>query len=54
MTGGFTGAGSIPVVERPMLAGLPKGVPDKLRRRKRVREAALRVVGRLLGEAACP
>lgn len=51
MSGGFTGAGAIPAVDRPMLVAMLKGVkvPDK--KRKLVKEEAARIVRHLLGEA---
>lgn len=51
MTGGFTGAGSIPAIDRPMLvAGPGVTIPDKKKQKKvaRIHEQALTLVAGLL------
>lgn len=50
MTGGFTGAGAMPAVERPMLVSIPQQAKDA-KKKKAIKEAAQRVVKRLLGES---
>ena len=52
MTGGFTGAGGIPAIDRPMLVAAPGvKIPKKKDKKALVRQEALRLVSRLLDYA---
>lgn len=53
MTGGFTGAGSVPAVDMPMMLAMPAAVntPKKKKSKSvKVHEAAMRLVQHLLDE----